>query len=292
VVVNASDGAVIVGSARTGHPERPAPEVAWHDLECGSYRADLPLWRELAQTLCGDARRGRILDVGAGTGRVALDLARAGHRVTALDLDPVLLGALQQRASQLEVEIALADARAFELDRHDFALCIVPMHTIQLFGGSAARSAFLRRVRAHLRPGGLLACTILTAIEPFDCARGDLEPSPETAYVGSFLYVSRATRVSVLKRSVLIERERQIIALTERGTERLNTARGDAPSPRSQERRSGVQPAAQRSRIRLDRVGISRLEREAIEAGLRPEPTRWVPPTDEHTGSAVVMLRG
>ena len=37
---------------------RPHPSaVIWHDLECGSYRADLPLWRELA----GDAapRRAR-----------------------------------------------------------------------------------------------------------------------------------------------------------------------------------------------------------------------------------------
>ncbi len=68
-------------------------KVVWHDLECGSYRADLPLWRALAV----QARDGPVLDIGAGTGRVALDLARAAHRVTALDLDPELLGALRDR---------------------------------------------------------------------------------------------------------------------------------------------------------------------------------------------------
>ena len=62
----------------------PPAEVVWHDLECGSYRADLPLWRDLAERH-GDP----ILDVGAGTGRVSLDLAQAGHRVTALDLEDV-----------------------------------------------------------------------------------------------------------------------------------------------------------------------------------------------------------
>ena len=50
-------------------------DVLWHDLECGGYDLDLPLWRELA-----DREGSPVLDVGAGTGRVALDLARRGPR--------------------------------------------------------------------------------------------------------------------------------------------------------------------------------------------------------------------
>jgi SAM-dependent methyltransferase len=290
VVVNARD------QARDDSPpvrlgERAQREVIWHDLECGCYRADLPLWRELARAAGADARHGRILEVGAGTGRVALDLARAGHAVTALDCDPALLDALRQRAGQLEVEVVCADARAFELSRHDFGLCIVPMQTIQLLGGSAGRLAFLRRARTHLRRGGLLACTIATALEPFDCARGDTAPSPEMACVGELRYVSRATRVSVRRRNVLIERERQIITRTERGADGVSAARGDGRGLRSGGRDSGGEGTAERSVVRLDRVDVARLEREAIEAGLRPEPTRQVAPTEEHTGSTVVMLR-
>ena len=44
-------------------------DVLWHDLECGGYDLDLPLWRELA-----DREGSPVLDVGAGTGRVAPDL--------------------------------------------------------------------------------------------------------------------------------------------------------------------------------------------------------------------------
>ena len=65
--------------------------VIWHDLECGYYELDLPLWRELA-----DGARGPVLDIGAGTGRVALDLARRGHEVVALDRDAELLAALRR----------------------------------------------------------------------------------------------------------------------------------------------------------------------------------------------------
>src|ERR1044072_4002821 len=113
-------------------------EAIWHDLECGGYREDLPLWRALA----GEAR-GPALDVGAGTGRVTLDLAARGVPVVALDADAALLDALRHRAKGLHVESGVADDRRFPLGRR-FALVIVPMQTLQLLGGARGRAAFLR----------------------------------------------------------------------------------------------------------------------------------------------------
>src|SRR3954451_14890535 len=91
------------------------PEHAvWHDVECGAYEADLALWRELAQKT-----NDGVLDVGAGTGRVALRLAYAGHEVTALDVDAELLEVLEHRAAEAGVSIATvaADAAAFTLEK-------------------------------------------------------------------------------------------------------------------------------------------------------------------------------
>src|SRR3954453_5146278 len=96
----------------------------WHDLECGAYRADLPLWRELAAEAGGP-----VLDVGAGTGRVTLDLARRGVAVIALDEDAASLEALRHRAAGLEVETVAADAREFTLER-TCSLVLVPMQTL------------------------------------------------------------------------------------------------------------------------------------------------------------------
>src|ERR1022692_1039740 len=93
----------------------------WHDLECGGYGAALPLWRSLA-----DQHGDPVLDVGAGTGRTSLDLARHGCIVTALDRDPELIAELALRAEGLNVTTVVADARQFALGRR-FALCIVPM---------------------------------------------------------------------------------------------------------------------------------------------------------------------
>jgi SAM-dependent methyltransferase len=246
--------------------------VIWHDLECGSYRADLPLWRELAAE-----NPGPVLEIGAGSGRVALDLARAGHAVTALERERVLLEAVRSREGGEGVRAVGADARRFRLPQREYALCVVPMQTIQLLGGGAGRSAFLRRAHAVLRPGGLLACAILARVEPFDCADEEIGPAPETAVIDGLLYASQPTRVALGRRSIVIERERRILAATE-------------PSRRVDREEERVR-VRERSVIELDRLARRALEREARAAGLRPAPARYVAPTEDHAGSTVVMLR-
>jgi precorrin-6B methylase 2 len=238
--------------------------VIWHDLECGAYAEDLALWRSLAAEH-GDP----VLDIGAGTGRVSLDLARRGHRVTALDSDPELLDELARRAEQLPLSTVRADAREFELAQR-FALCVVPMQTVQLLGGSAGRRAFLARARSHLRPGGLLACAIVAEVEPLDCAASDLKLMPQTARVDGNLYVSRTTHVRVCTRTVCIERERSVFA--------------------AEQALASAQRVPERYVVELDRLSASQLLREGREAGLTPAGTRSIAATETHTGSTVVML--
>jgi protein-L-isoaspartate O-methyltransferase len=70
-----------------------ADAVAWHDTECGAYGADLALWEELT------AHGGPVLELGAGTGRVALHLARAGREVIAIERDAELAAEQERRAA-------------------------------------------------------------------------------------------------------------------------------------------------------------------------------------------------
>ena len=60
-----------------------ARAVIWHDIENGSYSADLPLWLELAAEAGGP-----VLDLGAGTGRVARALHGGGHERPRARLGP------------------------------------------------------------------------------------------------------------------------------------------------------------------------------------------------------------
>jgi SAM-dependent methyltransferase len=241
--------------------KRTPAELVWHDLECGGYRADLPLWQELAARCDGP-----ILDVGAGSGRVTLQLARAGHSVTALDRNELLLAALRERSAGLDVEAACGDARSFALARREFALCIVPMQTIQLLGGADGRIAFLRAAREHMREGATIALAILGELDTFDCSSGGVGPAAERADVDGLLYLSRAIRVSETDEHVEIERERRIL-----------------PTPGAADRSIDL--------IRLDRVDVAKLQGEATEAGLHVEPSLEIAATDEHVASSVVMLR-
>jgi SAM-dependent methyltransferase len=234
--------------------------VIWHDLECGSYRADLPLWRSLA------AREGDpILEVGAGTGRVALDLCRQGHRVVALDNDPELVAELRRRADGLNLTCKLADARTFELGC-TFALCLVPMQTIQLLGGPAGRAAFLERAKRHLRSGGLLAIAITAQLEPYETTEGDPEPLPDVCEREGVVYASRPTAVRVSDGRVVLERRRETV-----GPDGQHEVEDHA--------------------INLDRLPASELTREARAAGFKPAGRETISATRDYAGSEVVTVR-
>jgi SAM-dependent methyltransferase len=271
---------VVVSDTRTADADRAATaaiartpaQVVWHDLECGAYRADLPVWRELAQRAGGP-----ILDVGAGTGRVTLALARDGYAITAVDREQALLDALRGRAAGLAVETVCGDARTLSLPRRDYALCLMPMQTIQLLAGSRGRSAFLHCARAHVRAGGLVACAILGEVEPFDCSRSEVGPAPEQATVDGLRYASRALRVVQSRTHVVIERDRRIVA----------AAPSDRPAGASP---SGAELSRERDEIELDRVSASQIEREASAVGLTPRPRLHIAATDEHVSSVVVVL--
>jgi SAM-dependent methyltransferase len=237
-----------------------AEVVVWHDLECGGYGADLPLWRELAA-----AADGPVLDLGAGTGRVALDLARRGCDVVALDRDAALLAALESRAGDedLEVTTLCADARAFETGR-SFALCVVPMQTIQLLGGREERGRCLESVRAHLVTGGRLAAALADPLEGFV---GDVIslPLPDMGEHDGCVYSSQPVALHREDGATVIERNRQRVAPNGERVEAIDL-------------------------VRLDDLDAEQLEHEAGAHGLRVLPRRQVPATEEHVGSEVVLL--
>jgi SAM-dependent methyltransferase len=234
-------------------------DAVWHDLECGAYSEDLSLWRALA-----DATGGPVLDVGAGTGRVTLELARRGVPVVALDVSAPLLAALACRAGELPVETVVADAREFRLDGR-FALIVVPMQTLQLFGGRTGRAAFLRRALEHLRPGGRLAAALADAMDCFD-EDHDVPAPPEAREILGARYSSQLLAVADDRGRAAVRWRREIVRADGRG-----------------ESHDVV--------LRLDRVSADEVATEARRLGFIAEPHRHVPDSERYLGSTVAVLR-
>ncbi len=234
--------------------------VIWHDIECGAYGADIALWRSLASE-----HPGPVLDVGAGTGRITLDLARREHRVTALDRDGELLDELSERGAGLDVETVVADAREFSLEQR-FGLIIVPMQTIQLLGGTDGRRRFLGRARRHLAEHGVVAIAISEQLELYETDGLD-GPLPDIRELGGIVYSSQPTAVRADARGFVLERRRETVD--------------------GQGRRTVEQDV-----IRIDPLSAAELEREAEAVQLQPAGRIEIPPTADHVGSVVVILRG
>jgi SAM-dependent methyltransferase len=230
--------------------------VVWHDVECGAYSADLVLWEELAARA-----QGPVLDLGCGSGRVALHLARRGHSVTGLDSDPELVAALRARAGELPAGAEVGDATQFDLGT-EFALVLAPMQLVQLFEDRVQRVACLRRVAVHMRAGGLAAFAIVESMPP---PVDDASPLPDSREVDGWVYSSLP-----------------IDARVERGTIRVRRLRQTVSPP------GGL--AEELHEIGLRTLDAPGLEREAREAGLRPAGRRSIPPTDAHVGSTVVLM--
>ena len=235
----------------------------WHDVECASYEADLPLWRELAA-----AADGPVLDLGCGTGRVALDLAARGHEVTGIDCEPAFAAALASRARErgLRVRAETGDARSFSLAGQAFALAIAPMQVAQLLGGTTGRAGMLASTRRHLAPGGVLGVALADPLEGIPADEALAPPRPDVREEGGWVYSSTPVDVREEPGATAIDRLRQAVSPKGELDESMAT-------------------------IHLDRVSPDELEAEVrATGGYRVRDRRDVPATVDYVGSVVVML--
>jgi SAM-dependent methyltransferase len=125
-----------------------------YDLDHGSLDADLMMIEQHA-ALCGSP----ILELGCGTGRALLPLARQGYRVTGVDISPQMLEIARRKieAEGLADRVTLVeqDMRQLALDGR-FNLAFVAVNSFMHLLTVDDQMAALSRIREHLEPGGRL----------------------------------------------------------------------------------------------------------------------------------------
>ncbi|HSF81176.1 MAG TPA: class I SAM-dependent methyltransferase [Anaerolineales bacterium] len=117
---------------------------------------DIPFWLELAEQ-----KGSPILELGCGSGRVSLALARAGHSVFGLDKDTGMLAVFKAQLNpelSSRIDILRADLTRFYLKRK-FPLIIIPCNTYSTLS-LTERLSSLSCVASHLQPGGCFAASL------------------------------------------------------------------------------------------------------------------------------------
>jgi SAM-dependent methyltransferase len=104
-------------------------------------------------------RPGRVLDLGCGTGRLAIPLARLGHAVTGVDLSQPMLQIARGKAASAGVRLDLVRANIVELEclgDSQFDNALIMFSTLGMVAGDAARRRVIEHTFRLLRPGGML----------------------------------------------------------------------------------------------------------------------------------------
>ncbi len=237
--------------------------IVWHDAENGAYSADLRLWERLAANGAGP-----VLDLGAGTGRVSLHLARRGFDVIAVDSAPELLEALVFRAGQagLEVRTCEADVRELGATGLRAGVVIAPMQLAHLMRGREGRRRLLAGALEILPPRGRFHLALLTeAAEEELGDQGTPAPLPDVRERDGWVHSSLPVAVVFGAEGIEVHRRRELVSPT------------------------GELQVAEHV-ITLDYLSADELEREAAELGWVVGERIDVAVTAEHVGSVIVNL--
>nr|NIR58535.1 class I SAM-dependent methyltransferase [Gammaproteobacteria bacterium] len=141
------------------------PIARYYDAENAEKVTDLPTYTLLAERFGGP-----VLEVGCGTGRVALHLAAQGYDVTGVEPSEPMLAKAREEAEErgLAERVTWEQAAADDFAAADgHGLAIMAYATFGHLLEQADQIAALRHIARHLRPGGGIAIDIPNAIHAF-----------------------------------------------------------------------------------------------------------------------------
>jgi SAM-dependent methyltransferase len=99
------------------------------------------------------AGSGRALELGIGTGRIALPLAHRGIPVHGIDLSRAMVARLRAKPGGDAIGVTIGDFATTTVDG-TFSVVYLVFNTIMNLTSQAAQVACFRNVAAHLEPGG------------------------------------------------------------------------------------------------------------------------------------------
>ena len=96
----------------------------------------------------------KVLDVGAGTGKIAIPLAKEGYEVTALDLSKRMLAKLKEKAGDIKIGYKVSDIVNFNIDKR-FDVVVMLGNSVNETKNDEKVYKIFKKVRSLLNPGGI-----------------------------------------------------------------------------------------------------------------------------------------
>ena len=136
------------------------PRVAERFDERYAYQADAAVVDPMVDFLAELAGNGRALELGIGTGRIALPLAQRGVRVHGIDLSEAMVAQLQAKPGAEQIGVTIGDFATTRVGG-TFLLAYLVANTIMNLTTQEEQVACFRNVAAHLEPGGSFVIEVL-----------------------------------------------------------------------------------------------------------------------------------
>jgi len=135
----------------------------------------------------GENRQAAILDIGCGTGRHAIELARRGYRVTGIDLSEDQLNKAREKAKTADVAVDFVrmDARMIRYKRRFDAAVMICEGAFPLMETDEENFEILRSAARALKRNGTLILTTLNALFPLYHSIGDFINSNDSSMTSS-----------------------------------------------------------------------------------------------------------
>ena len=128
--------------------------LAWiYDQQMEDWPGEWDFHRAMAGEMNGNQA---ILEVGCGTGRIALRFAQNGYQVTGTDISKEMLDRARSKSQDKKNPIWIqADMQHFEISKK-FGLAIIPGHSFQFMLNAEAQVECLQTIKDHLLPDAKL----------------------------------------------------------------------------------------------------------------------------------------
>jgi SAM-dependent methyltransferase len=136
--------------------------VAEHFDERYAYLAEPAVVDPIVSFLADLARGGAALELGIGTGRIALPLAQRGIRVHGIELSEAMVAQLRAKPGAQQVGVTVGDFASATVDKR-FAIAYIVANTIMNLTTQDEQVSCFQNVAAHLEPNG---CFVVEALVP------------------------------------------------------------------------------------------------------------------------------